>query len=45
VKNEIRERFTASLEAYRVDDGFEIPVSVKLGSGWRPDGGEDTVPR
>jgi SAM-dependent methyltransferase len=33
VQEAIRERFTELLEGYRVEDGFEVPVSVKLASG------------
>lgn len=39
VRRAIRERYAASLEMYRAGVGFEIPVSVKLGSGRRDDGG------
>ncbi len=36
LQREIRERYDVLLEAYRTQDGFEVPVSVKLASGQRP---------
>jgi ubiquinone/menaquinone biosynthesis C-methylase UbiE len=33
VRHEIRRRYDELLESYRVQDGFEVPVSVKLASG------------
>ena len=35
-KQRIRAEFLRSIEAYRTKSGFEVPVSVKLGSGRRP---------
>jgi len=35
LQSRIRSRFDELLDAYRADDGFEIPVSVKLASGGR----------
>lgn len=36
LQREIRESYDALLEEYRTQDGFEVPVSVKLASGQRP---------
>lgn len=36
LQREIRERYDVLLEAFRTQDGFEVPVSVKLASGQRP---------
>ncbi len=36
IQHEIRARFDQLLEAYRVADGFEVPVAVKLASGRKP---------
>jgi SAM-dependent methyltransferase len=36
MQREIRARYDELLEAYRTDDGYEVPVSVKLASGQRP---------
>jgi ubiquinone/menaquinone biosynthesis C-methylase UbiE len=36
LQREIRARFDELLEAHRADDGFEVPVSVKLASGRKP---------
>lgn len=36
VQRKIRAHFDEFLETYRVADGFEVPVSVKLASGRRP---------
>jgi ubiquinone/menaquinone biosynthesis C-methylase UbiE len=33
LQREIRERYEELLEAYRTDDGFDVPVSVKLAVG------------
>lgn len=35
-RQRIREAFDRRLEDYRTADGFELPVSVKLGSGRKP---------
>ncbi len=35
-RQRIRAEFLRSIEAYRTKSGFEVPVSVKLGSGRRP---------
>jgi SAM-dependent methyltransferase len=36
VQREIRARFDDLLERYRTETGFDLPVSVKLGSGRKP---------
>ncbi|MGH3010538.1 MAG: class I SAM-dependent methyltransferase [Gaiellaceae bacterium] len=36
IQQAIRARFDAALEAYRATAGFDVPVSVKLGSGRKP---------
>jgi SAM-dependent methyltransferase len=36
VQREIRDRFDGLLQQYRVGDGFEVPVAVKLASGQKP---------
>lgn len=36
VQREIRSRFEALLEEHRVEQGFDVPVSVKLASGRKP---------
>ena len=33
LQREIHSRFTQLFEAYRTQDGFDVPVSVKLASG------------
>ena len=33
VQREIREHYDALLEAYRTQDGFDVPVSFKLAAG------------
>ena len=33
LRREIHSRFAELLEAYRTQDGFDVPVSVKLASG------------
>ena len=33
LQREIHSRFAELLEAYRTEDGFDVPVSVKLASG------------
>ena len=40
VQREIRFRFEQLLEAHRVEDGYDVPVSVKLASARRPADGE-----
>jgi hypothetical protein len=35
LQREIHTRFAELLEAYRTEDGFDVPVSVKLASGTR----------
>jgi SAM-dependent methyltransferase len=37
LQREIRSRFEHLLDEHRVGDGFEVPVSVKLASGRKPD--------
>ena len=37
VQREIRDHFDELLEQYRVGDGFEVPVAVKLASGRKRD--------
>ena len=36
LQREIRERYDELLEQYRTQDGYDVPVSVKLASGQRP---------
>ena len=33
LQREIRKQYDALLEAYRTEDGFDVPVSVKLAAG------------
>lgn len=35
LQREIHSRFAELLEAHRTQDGFDVPVSVKLASGTR----------
>ena len=35
LQREIRERYDELLDAYRTEDGYDVPVSVKLAAGTR----------
>ncbi len=35
LQRQIRERYDELLDAYRTEDGYDVPVSVKLAAGTR----------